>query len=120
MITLDAGVAQGLRAMGVSEADIAAEAAKYADPAGPGAADFEVHDDAWEAWVFFTQVQTQWVYRGLDGRRAGLCNPGVESALRMGGVRRALWPALWADMRVMELAVLEADGEMALLQQQQG
>ena len=120
MITLDAGVAQGLRAMGVSEADIEAEQAKYSAPGAPGAADYEVHEDAWEAWVFFTHVQTQWVYRGMDGQRVGLCNPGVESGLRMGGVRRALWPALWADLRVIELAVLEADGELALRQQQRG
>jgi hypothetical protein len=113
-ITVDDGVASGLRAMGVSEADIEAAQAAEVTEAAPVVDGFEVYEDCWESVLFFLAVQTQWVWSsgGMGApQREGLSYPGVESAARLGGVRRALWPALFADLRVMELAVLNAQGE---------
>lgn len=112
-LVVDAGVAEGLRAFGVSEADI--EAAQGGAEAAPAQADFEVYEDCWESVLFFLTVQTQWSYvsGGLSASRSGLHYPGVESGARMAGIRRSLWPGLLADVQVMERAVLAADVEMA-------
>lgn len=118
---MDANVVAGLRRMGVSAADIEAEqqrqdaAALEAAKAAGYEKEFEIYDDNWDAWWFFLQVQTQWIYRfdGMHSLRAGLNNPGVESTLRMAGKPRHTWQALLADMQVIELAVLQADREIA-------
>lgn len=113
-ITVDDGVASGLRAMGVSEADIeAAQAAEVTD-AAPVVDGFEVYEDCWESVLFFLAVRTQWVWSsgGMGApQREGLGYPGVESAARLWGVRRALWPALFSDLWEMERVVLEAQAE---------
>jgi hypothetical protein len=107
---IDAGVADGLRAMGVSEADIEAAQAAHGDPPDE---DYVLFVDCWEAWQFFEAVQTQWVYAGMNGRRVRLDYAGVESGARLAGVPRSRWPELQADLRVIELAVLRADKELA-------
>lgn len=98
--------------MGVSEADIEAQMEAYKAPA---AEDFEVYEDCWESVTFFLKVRTQWVYEmsSMGSRRAGLNYQCVESAARMAGIRRALWPGLFADLLEMEGAVLRADNGMA-------
>jgi hypothetical protein len=113
-ITVDDDVAEGMRAMGASEACIEAEQKANAAAAPPVDMDFEVYEDCWESVMFFLAVQTQWVWVGGGmerPRREGLSYPGVESAARLGGVRRSLWPALFADLRVIELEVLAAQGD---------
>lgn len=109
-LTVDEGVADGLRRMGVSEADIEAQVQAHS---APEPTDFEVHEDCWESVLFFLRVQTQWVCRGMDGARAGLNYAGVEAAMRMDGVKRARQSALLDDLQLMERAVLKADGEQA-------
>jgi hypothetical protein len=113
-------VVQGLRHMGVSAADIEAEqqrqdaaALEIAKAAGYEE-EFEVYEDNWDVWLFFLQVQTQWIYRfdGMHSVRSGLNNSAIESTLRMAGKARRTWPALLADLQVIELAVLAADREM--------
>ena len=107
--------------MNVSEEDIAAMQKKREDDALEAAQalgateDFEIHEDNWDSWLFFLTVQTQWIYAvsGLGTQRAGLSYPGVESGARMAGLPRRQWPALFADLRVMEVAVLAVDAELA-------
>lgn len=118
-LTVDDGVADGLRKLGVSAEDIAAaqEAAVEPEPD-----DFEVHEDAWDAWLFFLTVQRQWVFIPMtrsvglggvvvDAVRHGLNWPGIEAMARMSGTRRALWPDLFADLMVIECAVMKALAE---------
>lgn len=113
---LDDGVADGLRAMKVSEQDIAAEMARRAPPAI--AVDFYVHEDNWAVWQFFMQLQTQWVYasNGLGVQRTGLPSNRVESEARMMGWPRSSWAALLGDVRVMEQTLLACDAELAAKQ----
>lgn len=109
-MAVDDGVTAGLRRMGVSEADIEA---LQCEQAAPPELEFEVYEDCWESVLFFLRVQTQWVYQGLDGRRAGLNNTAVESTMRMTGVRKARQGALLDDLQEMERAVLMADAQAA-------
>lgn len=119
---VDENVAAGLRAMGVSAEDIAAElerqaaqteaAEQAARPLG-FEADFEVHEDCWESVLFFLRVQTQWRHKGMEGRRAGLDNTAVEATMRLAGVKAKGRAALLEDLQVMEKAVLQADFEKA-------
>ena len=74
---------------------------------------FEVYEDNWQSLLFFLRVQTQWVYRGLEGRRAGLNNAAVESTMRMARVKRVDQDALLADLQVMEREILKSDAERA-------
>jgi hypothetical protein len=112
---VDEGVAAGLRVMGVSEADIAAAAA---DERPAPLVDFEVYADCWDSVMLFDSLGTQWVWVAVVGLgstpavRSGLNYAAVESAMRMKGIRRALWPDLLADLQVMEHAVLEAEKEL--------
>lgn len=111
----------GLRRMNVSEEDIAAMQKKREDDALEAAQalgeteDFEIHEDNWDSWLFFLTVQTQWIYAvsGLGAQRAGMRYEGVESGARMAGLPRRQWPALFADVQVMERAVLAVDAELA-------
>lgn len=105
-LTVDDGVADGMRFFGVSEADIVKAQADQAAPEDEG---FEVYEDCWESVMFFLKVQTQWVFRGMDAARTGLNYPAVESAMNMDGIKRQQRLALFADVRVMERAVLRGD-----------
>jgi hypothetical protein len=111
-IQMDDGVVEGLRRMGVSEEDIAKEQAKRAKDAPP--ADFDVHADCWESWLFFLKVSRQWLYVAVPQgfgtvlRRCSLNWPGIESVVRLGGVKRAKWAGLVDDLMVIEEAVLAA------------
>lgn len=115
---MDEGAAEGLRKMGVPEDQIAAQLAKAQADVDNPAFDFEVHEECWRSVMLFKTVSTQWVWRAhsrpagfgalVYSVRTGLNYAGVESALRMGGVRRSEWPALLEDLQVMEQAVLAA------------
>jgi hypothetical protein len=118
---VDDNVAQGLRRFGMSEEDIAELLGTQTEE--PEVLDFEVYEDCWESVQFYLKVQTQWTFKtvGTGGglgmlmvaQRVGLNNAAVESTMRMEAVPRRKQAALLADLRVMELAVLEADVEMA-------
>lgn len=83
--------------------------------------DFEVYEDCWRSVKLFQKVSSQWIWRVRSkphgfgtlvwSVRAGLNFPAVESALRMGGVRRSEWAQLFDDLVVMEQAVLVAEAE---------
>lgn len=114
---------QSLRLAGATEADIAQVVAERgeATPDDPDEDDaddaraFAVEPDNWDNWLIFLAVSTQWVWvsSGMtDAARAALNYPGVESGLRMMRIKRKRWPAVFADLRVIEQAVLVADNEM--------
>lgn len=118
---LDDSAAEGLRKMGVPEEQIQAQLAKAKKDVDDPDFDFEVHEDCWRAVMLFLRVKTQWLWRvqsrpaGMAAMvysvRSGLNYPGVESAMRMGGVKRSEWGALLDDLQVMEAAVLAADAQ---------
>lgn len=120
---MDDGLVQSLRLAGATEADIAQVVAERgeATPDDPDEDDaddaraFAVEPDNWDNWLIFLAVSTQWVWvsSGMtDAARVALNNPGVESGLRMMRIKRKRWPAVFADLRVIEQAVLVADNEM--------
>lgn len=117
-IQVDGNVKANLLRFGFSEESIEAVLAKEKEAAQLSGAsdDFEVYEDNWESWLFYLTVQTQWLYAagGMGpAQRVGLNYAGVESGARMSGQPRAKWPDLLGDLRVMELAVLHADAELA-------
>ncbi|WP_439685106.1 DUF1799 domain-containing protein [Cupriavidus oxalaticus] len=71
--------------------------------------DCEVHVDNWEPLQLFLTLQTQWRHiAGMaDCMRTGLDYAAIEPVFRLRGVKRKRQAALFADLRVMEAAVLE-------------
>lgn len=112
---VDEGVIKGLRRMGVCAQDVeAAQAQLEADKARQAEQDdFEVHEDNWEAWMFFLSVQTQWVFAssGLASQRVAMNYPGVESAARLQRIPMRRWPELFDAVHAVEMAVLAVDAK---------
>jgi hypothetical protein len=112
-VRVDDGVAKGLRRLGVNEADI--ERAQASEVQAAKDEDFEVHEDCWENWQFFMRVKREWVYvsvttgLGAMAVRTGLNWPGIESVVRLSGIKRAQWAQLVDDLMVIQEAVLKAD-----------
>ena len=112
---MDDEYAEGLRKVGVREVDI--EANQATPEAEPFEEAFEVHEDAWESWLFFLTVSRQWVYvvagGGMGGAAVRQCLnwPAIEAMARMSGTPRRQWPGLCADLLVIEEAVLVAESE---------
>ncbi|MBF0165192.1 MAG: DUF1799 domain-containing protein [Magnetococcales bacterium] len=65
-------------------------------------------ENADPARLFFA-CATQWRLAGMDGIPTGLDYAGVEAAARMSGV--ALTPELFAGVRIMESAAMDAWAE---------
>jgi hypothetical protein len=108
--SVDANVLAGLKAMGAPAAVIAAAEAQQ--PAvSPDAEVFQVWLDNWPVWMLFLQVQRQWVYAGMSGQRVSLNYPGIETHFRLAPVPRGERSAFWADLQIVENAVLMADYE---------
>ncbi len=114
-MAVDEEAAAALRRVGVKEADIEAALAQEAEAQEAQEPDeeFEVHEDNWQSLLFFLRVQTQWVYFGIGGSRAGLNNTAVESTMRMARVKRVDQDALLDDLQVMEREILKSDAERA-------
>lgn len=105
-MAVDEEAAEALRRVGVKEEDIEAALAQE-EEAAPEPEDFEVYEDCWDSVMFFLRVRRQWLYRGMDGQRAGLNHTAVEATMRMCGVKRAAQAALLDDLQVMECEVLK-------------
>lgn len=116
--------------MGATPQEIARHEAKMAAEAAATAAEeehFEVWDENWDAFLFFLSLGTQWSklclvrtmgaptggsFTATEVRRDGLPYPRIESAARLQGIPRSRWPALFADISLMEDAVLARDAEL--------
>lgn len=70
--------------------------------------DFLVWDENWRAVTLFVGLATQWrLHLGMAGvYYQGLDYAAVEAALRLERIAPRDWPALFADLRVMERAAL--------------
>ncbi len=115
-----------MRRLGATPEQLAQAQAKLAAQAAADAQaeHYGVWEENWATWVFFCSLETQWdrecLTRTLHGpggssstfnevRRVRLPSERVESHLRLKGIGRALWPAMFADIQRMEIAVLKAD-----------
>lgn len=78
--------------------------------------DFEVWEENWDSVMFFAEFcGTQWVYVGVPGGMGGgallatgLNHASVLASLRTLRLPRARFDEVYADIRVMERAALEA------------
>lgn len=112
-------MAAGMRLMQIPEDQIQKALGKAAAEKEEPGFDYEVYEDCWRSVKLFQRVSTQWTWRvrakpagfgaAMWSVRAGLNYQGVESALRMGGVKRSEWAQLFEDLGVMEQAVLVAE-----------
>ncbi|SHL10118.1 Phage related hypothetical protein [Nitrosospira sp. Nsp11] len=66
-----------------------------------------VYEENWNSVLFFFALETQWNIGGMGGY-IGLNYTAVESAMRLNEISRQDRKALFADVRIMELAALPA------------
>ncbi|GAB0058049.1 hypothetical protein SIID45300_02389 [Candidatus Magnetaquicoccaceae bacterium FCR-1] len=71
-----------------------------------GSTGFEVWEENFEPVNLFLLCATQWRRAGMDGIPVGLDYIAVDAAARMAGI--VITPRLFDDVRVMEMAALEA------------
>lgn len=71
----------------------------------PPPIDFEVWPENWNAVMFYLGLSTQWRLAPMGGV-VGLDYTGVEAAMRMQRIPAAERPALFDQLRIMELAAL--------------
>jgi hypothetical protein len=126
---LDESDLEGMRTLGASPQDLAAAQAILAGAPQPEPEEhFGVWDENWDTFLFFSSLAYQWskvcltrsVALPMGGARTWTevrrdCLPAtrVESAARLQGIPRSRWPALFADIQLMERAVLETDAKLA-------
>lgn len=111
-VPVDDAIEAGMRAMGATDeqVDLARAERLGAAPLAESSDDsFEVYEDNWEDWMFFLQVQTQWLYAGLDGRRVCLNWAGIAAFATMAGLGRRRQARRAEAMGLIELAVLRED-----------
>ncbi|MBV7454304.1 DUF1799 domain-containing protein [Acidovorax sp. sif1233] len=115
---MDPALEAGMRAFGATDADVekVRQERGSAEKSVQGV-EFEVWEENWELWLFFLAAQTQWNYvsGGLGPAvRVGMNFTGVESVARIRGISGQQLQAWAEDLQSIELAVLQADREVAL------
>lgn len=118
-VRVDDSVIEAMQAYGAPPEAIAQAQALITPAAEPPSNDIEIWPENVQAVDAFFAVQTQWVRQSMTGHRVSLNYPGVWCVLdRMYPLRRRR--RLFASLQVMELAVLEADAELAASQSSNG
>ena len=105
-----------MRRMGASEAEIEKVRGERGTAGAQDPNVCWVLDENWDVWQFFLRVQTQWIYAGggmAPPGRVAMDFPGVESKARIRGVPHEQLQAWADDLDTIELAVLQADNELA-------
>ena len=110
---MDQGTLAQMRRWGASDEDIALAQRLMDQQAGTSGDVCEVWPDNWDAWCFFMQVGRQWVYAGMDARRAALNWPCIEVVGRALGWRGKRWTELVEALLVVEAEVIRIDNEQA-------
>jgi len=116
-VVVDGALEEGLRRMGATEADIARIRLERGTALAHDPNVYEVWPENWAVLQFFLRAQTQWLYAGGGlgpSVRVSMNYPGVESVARIHGVPFEQLQEWDEDLRVIELAVLRADSELAL------
>lgn len=65
----------------------------------------DVWPDNWDVVGLFTSLNTQW--RTAYGGVTGLDYNVLPAVMRLRGVKRAIWPRLFEDLRVLEAEALK-------------
>ena len=115
-VVVDGALEAGMRRMGATDADVARARLERGTALAHDPNVCEVWPENWEVLHFYLRAQTQWVYAGGGmgpAMRVALNYPGVESVARIRGVPFEQLQAWDEDLRVIELAVLQADSELA-------
>lgn len=102
---VDEDVIAGMEQAGFPEERIAATRAA-AKAAHAAANEFEVWPDNWRTVRVFSGLSTQWRLAPMGGF-SGLDYAAVEAALRIWRAPRRRWRALFADIQIMEAAVVD-------------
>ena len=110
---MDQGTLAQMRRWGASDEDIALAQRLMDQQAGTNGDVCEVWPDNWDAWCFFLKVARQWVYAGMDARRAALNWQGIEVVARALGWRGKRWAELVQALLVVEAEVIRIDNEQA-------
>jgi len=116
-VVVDAALEEGMRRMGASEAEIEKVRRERGTAGAQDPNVCWVLDENWTVWQFYLKGQTQWVYAGggmAPPMRVAMDYPGMESVARIRGVPGEQLQAWADDLHTIELAVLEADNELAL------
>lgn len=115
-MVVDEALEAGMRRFGATDADIAQVRRERGAAQAVAPNVFEVWPENWDVWQFFLRVQTQWLYAGGGmgpAVRVEMNFPGVESKARIRGVPPEQLQAWADDLDTIELAVLQADNELA-------
>lgn len=115
-MVVDEALQAGMRRLGASDVQIAQVLLERGGSAAQDPNVCEVWPENWAVWEFFMRAQTQWCYAGGGmgpAARVALNYVGVEAVARLRGVPHEQLQG-WADaLNVIELAVLQADHELA-------
>lgn len=70
--------------------------------------DFEVWEENWLTFNFFTELSTQWFYvSGMNGSSAtGINYQSIESMMRIKNIPRKTQATLFAEIQIMEREAL--------------
>jgi len=111
-VSVDQNVIDGLIASNAPPDVI--EAARRNLP-GAQADDCDVWEENWESVMLFVAVGTQWTV-SPGGQAIGIHYASLESAMNMRGIKKKKRPALFEDIRLMELTALEVFREKSQCQ----
>lgn len=100
-----------MEAWGAPPEEVAAVRARIDATAPPAPEAFGVHADNWQAVQAFQALAPRWHYAGMQGQRTGFDWAGVEAWIDR-HIHRRRRRALSVDLMTMELAALQADGEL--------
>lgn len=115
-VVVDEALEAGMRRFGASQDEIAQVrrergAAQAQDPDV-----CEVLQESWPVWQFFLRAQTQWRYVSggmAPPMKVALDYAGIEAVARIRGVAPQQLEVWADDLQTIELAVLQAENELA-------
>lgn len=121
-MVVDEALEDGLRRFGAGDDEIERVRLERGSAAAQDPHVCDVLPENWEVWQFFLRVQTQWLYAGGGmgpAARVAMNFPGVEAKARIRGIPPQQLQAWADDLDTIELAVLQADNELAAKRRRQ-
>lgn len=115
-MVVDEALEDGLRRFGAGDDEIERVRLERGSAAAQDPNVCDVLPENWAVWQFFLRVQTQWLYAGGGMGptvRVAMNFSGVEAKARIRGVPPEQLQAWAEDLDTIELAVLQADNELA-------
>ena len=109
-MAVDASIVEGMRAFGASAEDIEAAEAQI-QPVNDSHEHFGLYAENVQTFERFHALRTQWAYAGMAGQRVGFDYARVIAWMQF-AVPKKERKQLFADLQLMESAVLTADAEL--------